>query len=62
MALDKIFQTASTVDDKTMTLQYLDALKALGASPSTKWLLPMELSQLASGIASSVGKGMDTKP
>ena len=26
-----------------MTLQYLEALKALGASPSTKFILPLEL-------------------
>ena len=45
-ALDKIFQVAQTVDPKTMTLQYFETLKALGASPSTKWILPMELTDL----------------
>jgi len=47
-ALDKIFQVASTVDDNTMRLQYLDALKQVGASPSSKVVVPMELTGLVS--------------
>jgi len=42
LALDKIFSVARTVDVKTMSLQYLEALKALGASPATKFIFPME--------------------
>src|SRR5215510_16283660 len=33
-ALTRIFGAANAVDEKTMALQYLDALKAIGASPS----------------------------
>lgn len=44
-ALDKIFEIAQTVDQKTMTLQYFDTLKQMGASPSTKYIFPMEFSQ-----------------
>jgi len=47
LALVRIFQAASQVDQKTMALQYLEAFKALGASPSTKYILPLELTQLA---------------
>ena len=50
LALSKIFEVAKGVDAKTMGLQYLDALKSLGASPSTKFVLPMELTSLLSGI------------
>jgi regulator of protease activity HflC (stomatin/prohibitin superfamily) len=46
LALDKVFRIASTVDSKTMSLQYLDALRALGASTSTKFILPMEFTNL----------------
>jgi regulator of protease activity HflC (stomatin/prohibitin superfamily) len=46
LALDKIFAVAQTVDAKTMSLQYLDALKAIGASPATKFVLPMEFTHL----------------
>jgi regulator of protease activity HflC (stomatin/prohibitin superfamily) len=46
LALDKIFAVARTVDAKTMSLQYLDALKAMGASPATKFVLPMEFTHM----------------
>jgi regulator of protease activity HflC (stomatin/prohibitin superfamily) len=51
LALDKIFQVASTVDDNTMRLQYLDALKQVGASPSSKIVVPMELSGLVAAFS-----------
>ncbi len=50
-ALRAVFEAASTVDAKTMGIQYLEALKALGASPSTKFVLPLELTGLLSGVA-----------
>jgi regulator of protease activity HflC (stomatin/prohibitin superfamily) len=46
LALEKIFDVAHTVDSKTMSLQYLDALKALGASPATKFVVPVEFTNL----------------
>jgi len=46
MALERIYAIAHTVDAKTMSLQYLDALKALGAGSATKFVLPMELTRL----------------
>jgi regulator of protease activity HflC (stomatin/prohibitin superfamily) len=46
LALDKIFAVAQGVDAKTMSLQYLEALKSIGASPATKFVLPMELTGL----------------
>jgi regulator of protease activity HflC (stomatin/prohibitin superfamily) len=45
-ALDAIFAVARTLDDKTMSLQYLDMLKSLGANPATKLVVPLELSSL----------------
>jgi regulator of protease activity HflC (stomatin/prohibitin superfamily) len=49
-ALAKIFETASGVDANTMSLQYLDTLKQVGQSASTKWLIPIELSSLLSNV------------
>jgi regulator of protease activity HflC (stomatin/prohibitin superfamily) len=46
LALNEIYGTAHRVDSKTMSLQYLDALKALGAGPATKFVLPMEFTRL----------------
>jgi regulator of protease activity HflC (stomatin/prohibitin superfamily) len=56
LALDKIFAVAKTVDANTMSLQYLDALKQIGASPSTKFVVPMELASLLQGVAGSAGR------
>jgi len=49
-ALEKIYTVAQTVDQKTMTLQYFETLKALGASPSTKYIFPMEFTSLLSNF------------
>ncbi|HEX2053210.1 MAG TPA: SPFH domain-containing protein [Actinomycetota bacterium] len=46
LALNTIYDVAQTLDANTMSLQYLDALKALGASDSTKFVLPVELVNL----------------
>jgi regulator of protease activity HflC (stomatin/prohibitin superfamily) len=56
LALDKIFAVAKTVDANTMSLQYLDALKQIGASPSTKLVVPMELASLLQGVVGSAGR------
>ncbi len=45
-ALTRIFQAAQGVDQKTMSLQYLEALKALGTGPATKFVIPMEFTHL----------------
>ena len=47
LALERIFQAASQVDQKTMAIQYLEAFKALGQSPATKYIIPLEMTQLA---------------
>lgn len=46
MALEKIFAVARTIDGKTMSLQYMDTLKTLGSGPATKFVLPMEFTNL----------------
>ena len=45
-ALDRINQVASTVEAKTMSLQYFEVLKELGSSPSTKFVFPMEFTSM----------------
>jgi regulator of protease activity HflC (stomatin/prohibitin superfamily) len=50
LALKTVFEAARGVDAKTMGLQYLEALKVLGASPSTKFVLPLEFTGLLKGI------------
>lgn len=46
LALEKIFAIASTVDSKTMSLQYLETLRSLGSGHATKFVIPMELTNL----------------
>jgi regulator of protease activity HflC (stomatin/prohibitin superfamily) len=45
-ALEQIFSAAKGIDAKTMSLQYLETLKALGASPATKFVFPAEFTNL----------------
>lgn len=59
LALTKIYESAQSIDAKTMSLQYLEALKALGASPSTKFVLPLELTTLISGITGFAERTFD---
>jgi regulator of protease activity HflC (stomatin/prohibitin superfamily) len=57
-ALQQIFSAAKGIDQKTMALQYLEALKALGASPSTKFVIPTEFMSLVAPVAGFVRGGM----
>ncbi|MGD0220143.1 MAG: SPFH domain-containing protein [Acidimicrobiales bacterium] len=41
--LEKVLVAAKTLDEKTMILQYLDTLKQVGTSASTKIVVPMQL-------------------
>jgi len=65
-ALDKIFQAAQGVDSKTMSLQYLETLRSVGASPSSKLLIPMELTRLLEPFLShnqaSAREGVPSRP
>ena len=53
-ALQTIFGAARGIDEKTMALQSLEALKALAAGDSTKWIVPMELSELTRPLSSAM--------
>ena len=56
-ALQQIFSAAKGIDEKTMALQYLEALKALGASASTKFVIPTEFTQLVGPITGYIKRG-----
>jgi regulator of protease activity HflC (stomatin/prohibitin superfamily) len=53
-ALQALIEEAQNIDEKTMMLQYLDALREVGSSPSTKFVVPMEVTSLVSDIARMV--------
>jgi regulator of protease activity HflC (stomatin/prohibitin superfamily) len=48
--LEAILQVANHLDQNTLLLQYLDTLKSIGASPSTKFVVPVELAGLLRGL------------
>ncbi len=58
-ALKVITEQARDVDSKTMALQYMEMLEKVGSSPSTKFVLPMELTSIAKNVANSM---LDSAP
>ncbi|MGC9523398.1 MAG: SPFH domain-containing protein [Anaerolineae bacterium] len=55
-ALNEIYKVAQGVDSKTLTLQYLEALKALGEGESTKFVIPTEFVNLARPLVANATK------
>ncbi|MBE2268989.1 MAG: SPFH/Band 7/PHB domain protein [Anaerolinea sp.] len=53
-ALEALFKEAKDIDEKTLMLQYMDALKSMGASAATKYVIPMELTGLANRLLNSI--------
>lgn len=62
LALDRIFQVARGVDAKTLSLQYLETLKALGAGPATKFVFPMEFANFLRPFTQNAEKAMGGGP
>jgi regulator of protease activity HflC (stomatin/prohibitin superfamily) len=60
-ALEQIFSAAKGIDAKTMSLQYLETLKALGASPATKFVFPMEFTNLLKPFIGYAAETTETK-
>lgn len=56
-ALAAIHDQAREIDGKTMALQYMEMLEKVGSSPSTKFVLPMELTSIAQNFVSTMGVG-----
>ncbi len=59
-ALTRIFEAARNIDDRTMTLQYFEALKELGQGESTKYIIPLELTDLARRLGNFIDSGLDS--
>ena len=65
-ALQTVFASAQLIDSKTMTLQVIDGLKALGASPASTFVIPMEftrlLGQVGQYLEQAVGSSSTNNP
>ena len=55
-ALEAIYAAAKNIDQHTMTLQYFETLKSMAASPSTKYIFPMEFTSLISDFTQKNAK------
>lgn len=53
MALEALHKEAKDIDENTLMLQYLDALRSVGSSSSTKFIIPMEITGLASRLTNA---------
>src|SRR3984957_8303040 len=56
-ALQNVLAISPDLDQKTMQLQYLDVLRQIGTSSSTKFVVPMELTGLLKGLAGNDAVG-----
>ncbi len=54
IGLQRIYETARDVDSNTMSLQYLEMMKTLGEGESTKWIIPMDLMNIAGNLSSTL--------
>ena len=61
-ALETINAAAATAHGNTMGLQYLEMMKTLGDGASTKWVIPMELTNAARAIADRLGVSGSNPP
>ena len=57
-ALQTVFAAAQLIDAKTMTLQVIDGLKALGASPGSTFVIPMEFTRLLGQIGDYLNRSL----
>ena len=55
IALSKIDAAANKIDRQTVTLQYFETLKTMSANPATKYIFPMEFTNLLSDFVKGVG-------
>ena len=58
-ALRTIFEAARRIDSNTLTLQYMEALKEIGAGDSTKFILPLELTELIRPFSAAIARNID---
>lgn len=62
LALEKIYEVAQIVDQNTMSLQYLETLKEMGGSASTKWIFPLEFTNLIRPFADATNGAGGNRP
>ena len=55
--MDKVYGVAQNIDSNTLSLQYFDTLQKLGESSSTKFIFPMEFTNLLRPFTGGMQRG-----
>jgi len=58
LGLNEVYKVAQGVDSKTLTLQYMDALRAMGEGAATKFIIPTELLSLVRPLAEHASRSL----
>jgi len=58
-ALERIYSVARNIDANTLSLQYFETLKELGNGEATKFIFPMEFTNLLSPFIKAVDRARD---
>lgn len=61
-ALRMIYEEARNIDERTMALQYMEMLEEIGKSPSTKFVIPMELMGIVQQFVQTAGLNAQSLP
>jgi regulator of protease activity HflC (stomatin/prohibitin superfamily) len=59
--LEKVFDVARGIDNRTMSLEYMDTLKELGMGQATKFIFPTEFMTLLEPLRNQMQNGSDER-
>ncbi len=61
-ALQTLFATAKRADANTISLQYLETIRAIATGPAQKWVIPADLVTALGRVAGSIAQGQSKTP
>ena len=61
-ALQTLFATAKRADANTISLQYLETIRAIATGPAPKWVIPADLVTALGRITGSIAQGQSKTP
>lgn len=61
-ALQTLFATARRADANTISLQYLETIRAIATGPAEKWVIPADLVTALGRVTGSIAQGQSKTP
>ena len=61
-ALQTLFATAKRADANTISLQYLETIRAIATGPAQKWVIPADLVTALGRVTGSIAQGQGKTP